>query len=248
MTRTFVLALFAAGLALVGWSPGADPVKPDDKKGELPPAAVSDVELVEKNLAARREYENSLKKLWEHYKRTGDKQRVKWVEDELMGFHLVTKPSYNLDVQDVPPPSLEAKTNIRDANELYKAAMEYKGKGIGNEYVLNMRRCEVLFREVLEKHPTSDKISDVAYQLGEVYESRAYKQYDRAARYFERSFQWKKGTTTDARLRAATLYDRMLNERGKAIQLYKDVVEHDTDADRIRVAEKRLGELTGSKK
>jgi len=249
MYRTCVVALFAAVLALVGWAPGADPVKPDDKKGDLPPGATtSDVEIVERNIAARKEYENSLKKLWEHYKRAGDKQRVKWVEDELMGFHLITKPSYNLDVQDVPPPSLEAKTNIREANELYKAAMEYKGKGIGNEYVLNMRRCEVLFREVLEKHPTSDKISDVAYQLGEVYESRAYKQYDRAARYFERSFQWKKGTTTDARLRAATLYDRMLNERGKATALYKDVVEHDTDPDRIKIAEKRLTELTGGKK
>jgi hypothetical protein len=247
MRRTVFLSLLAT--ALVGHSHGADPAKPDDKK-DLPPAAgaTSDVEFVEKNLAARKEYENSLKKLWEHYKRTGDKQRTKWVEDELMGFHLLTKPSYNLDVQDVPPPTLEAKTNIREANDLYKAAMEYKGRGLGNDYVLNMRRSEVYFREVLEKHPTSDKISDVAYQLGEVYESRAYKQYDRAARYFERSFQWKKGTTTDARLRAATLYDRMLNERAKAISLYKDVVEHDTDPDRIKVAEKRLTELSGPKK
>jgi TolA-binding protein len=245
MRRISLLTLLS--VVLVGH--GADPAKPEDKK-DLPPAAgaTSDVELVEKNLAARKEYENSLKKLWEHYKRTGDKQRTKWVEDELMGFHLVTKPSYNLDVQDVPPPTLEAKTNIRDANDLYKAAMEYKGRGIGNDYVLNMRRTEVLFREVLEKHPASDKISDVAYQLGEVYESRAYKQYDRAARYFERSFQWKKGTNSDARLRAAVLYDRMLNERTKATALYKEVVEHDTDPDRIKVAEKRLTELTGGKK
>lgn len=245
MRRISLLTLLS--VVLVGH--GADPAKPEDKK-DLPPAAgaTSDVELVEKNLAARKEYENSLKKLWEHYKRTGDKQRTKWVEDELMGFHLVTKPSYNLDVQDVPPPTLEAKTNIRDANDLYKAAVEYKGRGIGNDYVLNMRRAEVLFREVLEKHPASDKISDVAYQLGEVYESRAYKQYDRAARYFERSFQWKKGTNSDARLRAAVLYDRMLNERTKATALYKEVVEHDTDPDRIKVAEKRLTELTGGKK
>ena len=247
MRRTVFLSLLAA--ALVGHTRGADPAKPDDKK-DLPPgtSVTSDVEVVEKNLAARKEYENSLKKLWEHYKRTGDKQRTKWVEDELMGFHLLTKPSYNLDVQDVPPPTLEAKTNIREANDLYKAAMEYKGRGLGSEYVLNMRRAEVYFREVLEKHPTSDKISDVAYQLGELYEGRAYKQYDRAARYFERSFQWKKGTTTDARLRAATLYDRMLNERTKALLLYKEVVEHDTDPDRIKVAEKRLTELSGPKK
>jgi len=244
MRRTAIVALLAAALA----GHGADPAKPEDKKDLPPGASTSDVELVEKNLAARKEYENSLKKLWEHYKRTGDKQRTKWVEDELMGFHLVTKPSYNLDVQDVPPPTLEAKTNIREANDLYKAAVEYKGRGIGNDYVLNMRRAEVYFREVLDKHPASDKISDVAYQLGEVYEGRAYKQYDRAARYFERSFQWKKGTNTDARLRAAVLYDRMLNERTKATALYKEVVENDTDQDRIKVAEKRLTELTGGKK
>lgn len=244
MRRTAILALLVAAFS----GRGADPAKPDEKK-DLPPAASnSDVEVVEKNIAARKEYENSLKKLWEQYKRTGDKMRTKWVEDELMGYHLLTKPSYNLDVQDVPPPSLEAKTNIREANDLYKAAMEYKGRGIGNDYVLNMRRAEVYFREVLEKHPASDKISDVAYQLGELYESRAYKQYDRAARYFERSFQWKKGTNTDARMRAAVLYDRMLNERTKATALYKEVVENDTDTDRIKVAEKRLTELSGGKK
>ncbi len=248
MKRIAVLALFASSVGLIGWAPGADPEKADEKADALPAAAAtSDIDLVEKNLAARKAYETSLKQLWEHYRKTGDKQRTKWVEDELMGFHLITKPSYNLDVQDVPPPSLEAKKNIREANDLYRIAMEYKGRGIGNEYVLNMRRAEVLFREVLDKHPTSDKISDVAYQLGELYESRAYKQYDRAARYFERSFQWKKGTATDARLRAAVLYDRMLNERSKALALYKQVVENDTDPERIKVAEKRLTELSGGK-
>jgi hypothetical protein len=248
MHRTFAISLVALGLALAG-SHGADPAKPDDKKGDLPPAAAtSDVELVERANAARKEYEASLKKLWEHYRRTGDKQRGKWVEDELMGFHLLHKPSYNLDVQDVPPPSLEAKTNVREANDLYKAAMEYKGKGLGNEYTLNMRRAELLLREILDKYPSSDKISDVAYQLAEIYESRAHKQFDRAARFFERSFQWKKGTATDARLRAAVIYDRQLNERGKALALYRDVVEHDTDPDRIKTAEKRLAELTGGKK
>ena len=74
----------------------------------------------------------------------------------------------------------------------------------------------------------------MAYQLGDLYEGRAYKQYDRAAAYFERSFQWVKGTRTDARLRAAVLYDRQLNERSKAIELYREVVAHDTDPDRIK--------------
>ena len=241
------LAVSASGLVwLASTSTGGAAQKKDDAEN-LPPAAVSDVELVEKTNAARKEYEASLKKLWDHYQKAGDRMRAKWVEDELMGFHMLHKPSYNLDVQDVPPPSLEAKVNVREANDLFKAAMTYKGKGLGDDYILNMRRAELLFREVLEKYPNSDKIGNVAYELGDLYESRAYRQYDRAAKYYERSFQWVKGSRTDARMRAAVLYDRQLNERTKAIELYRSVVEHDLDPERIKTAERRLAELTGGK-
>jgi tetratricopeptide (TPR) repeat protein len=249
MTRTLPFALFASGLLFVA-SAGAPPASArQDKKGEsLPPAATSDVEPVEKLLSARKEYEASLKRLWQHYSSSGDKLRQKWTEEELMAYHLMFKPSYNLDVQDVPPPTLQATTNVREANELYRLAMTYKGKGTGTDYVLNMRRAEMLLREILEKYPNSDKIPEVAYQLAEMYESRAYRQLDRAARYYERSFQWARGSRTDARLKAAVLYDRQLNERSKAITLYREVVEHDIDPERIRVAERRLAELTGGKK
>ena len=77
MQRFLALVFFALGVGIVGWAPGADPVKPDDKKADLPPAANSDVELVERANTARKEYELSLKKLWQFYKRTGNKQRVK---------------------------------------------------------------------------------------------------------------------------------------------------------------------------
>lgn len=251
MLRDLASAALIAAAAGLFWLVTPIPISGAAQKKEegenLPPAAVSDVELVEKTNAARKEYEASLKKLWEHYQRAGDRLRAKWVEDELMGFHMLHKPSYNLDVQDVPPPTLEAKVNVREANDLFKAAMTYKGKGLGDDYILNMRRSELLLREVLEKYPNSDKIGNVAYELGDLYESRAYRQYDRAAKYFERSFQWVKGSRTDARMRAAVLYDRQLNERTKAIELYRSVVEHDLDADRIKTAERRLAELTGSK-
>src|SRR5262245_50097154 len=221
MFRILLASAAFTGIGVIGWAVAQSPTKPlsDPKKGaaadtSLPPAAATDVDLVERLLAARKEYENSLKVLYEHYHRTGDKQRSQWVEKELMNHHLLWKPSYNLDVKDVPPPNLEAKVNVREANELFRAAMEYKGKGFGDDFVLNQRRAELYFREILEKYPNSDKIADVAYQLGDLYEGRAFKQYDRAARYYERSFQWAKGSRTDARLRAAVLYDRHLNERG----------------------------------
>jgi hypothetical protein len=252
MWRVLLISLGIGTAGLVGWAVAQTPSTTEAKKNPpvaaAAPAAVSDVELVERCIAARKEYENSLRALYEYYHRVADKQRSQWTEQELMGYHLLFKPSYNLDVKDVPPATLEAKTNIREANELYRSAMEYKGRGFGSDYVLNQRRAEVLLREILEKYSSSDKISDVAYQLGDLYESKAFKQYDRAARFFERSFQWKKGITTDARLRAATLYDRQLNDRSKAIELYRDEIAHDTDADRIKQAEKRLAELVGQKK
>jgi hypothetical protein len=253
--RVVLLVLGLGGVGAVGWAvadstpskPLTEPTKAGAGADNLPPPAATDVQLVERALAARKEYENSLKALYEHYAKVGDKQRLQWAEKELMSFHMIWKPSYNLDVKDVPPPTLEARVNVKEANELYKAAMEYKGKGFGDDYVLNMRRSELLLREILEKYPNSDKIGDVAYQLGDLYEGRAYKQYDRAAKYYERSFQWVKGNRSDARMRAAILYDKQLNERSKAIELYRAVIDHDTDPERLRQAEKRLGELNGRK-
>lgn len=256
MLRVSLLGLSLAGVGAVGWAVAQSPSKPlSESKTNLPPepgsgspASAQDVEVVERAITARREYEKSLRALHEHYLKIGDKQRMQWAEQELVGYHLLFKPSYNLDVKDVPPPTLSAEVNVREANELYRAAVEYKGRGSGNEFILNQRRAEILFREILEKYPNSDKIAEVAYQLGDLYEGRAYKQYDRAAKYYERSVQWVKGSRTDARLRAATLYDRQLNERAKAIELYRDEIAHDIDAERIKVAEKRLAELTGQRK
>jgi TolA-binding protein len=254
MLRILFLVASTASVGVIGWAVAQSPNKPlPDSKTNLPPetgtpTAASDVEHVERVIAARKEYEGSLKALYEHYAKVGDKQRLQWAEQELMAYHLIWRPSYNLDVKDVPPPGLEAKINVREANELYRAAMEYKGKGFGNDYILNQRRAEVLLREILEKYPNSDKIADVAYQLAEIYEGRGYRQYDRAAKYYERSFQWVKGSRTDARLRAAVLYDKNLNDRSKAIELYRQEIAHDTDSDRIKQAERRLGELTGNRK
>lgn len=215
------------------------------KQGNTP--APSETDLVKKVLAARKEYQQSLVSLYGHYDKIGDRQRAKWVEEELKTFHLMVKPSYRLDLFDVPPETLKAEKNIPEANALYVEAMTYKGKGNGDEYTLNQRRAEILLQSVLKDYPESDKIADVAYQLGDLFEGRAYKQYDRAAAYFERSFQWHKGRASDARLRAAYIYDKLLQERGKAILMYREVITNDADPERIKIAERRLAELTAGR-
>jgi hypothetical protein len=213
-------------------------------KDKAPPGSgkKTDVEFVERLLAARKEYQVALEKLRTHYIAAGDIEKARFAEEELIQFHRIAKQAYNLGL-DVPPPTLQATYNIPEANKLLRQAIRYKDKGWGNDYVDNQRRAELLLQKLLTDHPQSNKISDAAYMLGDVYESRAYKQYARAALYFERCFQWNPNTQLDARLRAARLYDRTLDNRSKATELYKLVTTHEHDQARIEEAQKRLADL-----
>jgi TolA-binding protein len=221
------------------------PAKSPAGNGKAPPAP-SDIELVERLLAARREYQLALETLRNHYATTGDVERARWSEEELRQFHRIAKQAYRLEL-DVPPPTLQASYNLPEANELYRKAMAFKDKGWGTDFIDNQRRAELLFQQLLTNYPQSDKIGDAAYQLGDIYECKAYKQYRRAAHYFERCFQWNPNTHWDARLRAARLYDKQLAERVRAMELYRDVTTHETDEKRRQEAQKRLSELSAKK-
>lgn len=247
------MMLVAVGLVSTLLAQAPNPDKDKDKKSAVPPLPArspgvppSDVEFVERLLAARRDYQVALEELRKHYLTAGDLERARWAEEELVQFHRISKHAYRLEL-DVPPPTLQAQYNIPEANELYRRAMTYKDKGWGTDYIDNQRRAELLFQQLLTQYPQSDKIDDAAYQLGDIYESKAYRQYRRAALYFERCFQWNPNTQFDARLRAARLYDRNLSERSEAIRLYREVATHETDSKRLQEAQKRLSELSGGK-
>jgi tetratricopeptide (TPR) repeat protein len=232
--------LLSATLGALAWGQTVAPVG----TGKSPSAGpASDIELVEKLLVARKEYENILRQLRAHYVQVGDLERAKWAEEELRQYHRIPKQAFRLEL-DVPPPTLQANTNIPEANKLYMRAMAYKDKGFYNDYIDNQRRAEILLQQLLTQYPQSNKISDAAYQLGDIYESKAYRQYRRAASYFERCYQWNPTTHFDARLRAARIYDRQLLERGKAIEIYRDILNHETDPRQHEEAQKRLTDLS----
>jgi tetratricopeptide (TPR) repeat protein len=243
-TRGPVGALLLAGLLLGLWA-SASAQSPAPAAGRGKRAAggkASDFELVEKLLTARREYQNLMEQLRAYYIGTGDLEKARRVEEELVQYHRIPKHPYILGME-VPPPTLQGNINIPEANELYRRAMLFKDKGWGTDYNDNQRRAELLFQQLLTNYPQSDKIGDAAYQLGDIYESKAFRHYDRAAAYFERCYEWNPKTQLDARLRAAHLYDRNLNERNKAIEIYKDITTHETDAKRLEEANRRLSEL-----
>jgi TolA-binding protein len=174
----------------------------------------------------------------------GDLERARWAEEELLQYHRTVKNAFLLDL-DVPPPTLKGAVNIPLANKLYRDALAYKSKGWGTDYVDNQRRAEILFQKILTDFPQSNKISDTAYQLGDIYEGAANKQYRRAAAYFERCYQWNDKTHFDARLRAARLYDKQINNRTKAVEIYREVMTHETDEKRREEAQRRIQEIGG---
>jgi len=237
--RTTAVGLFGlliSTIALSAYPPRGQPVS---QQG--PPAAM-DLTLVKRVIACRREYQVSLEQLRAYYDSVGDSDRAHAVEEELKQFHRVTKPAYIIDL-DVAGPGLRPDQNVPAANDLYRKAMTFKGKGLGSEYTDNQIRAELLLQQLLQQYPTSNKCSDTVYQLADIYETKKPPQYRRAAAYFERCFQWNPTTTLDARMRAAQLYDRQLNDRNKAIELYQAVLAHETNEQRRQEAQRRLGDL-----
>ena len=206
----------------------------------------SDLELVQKLLTARREYQKTLEQLYVHYHNVNDKEKERWAKEELVNFHRIPKNAFIIDLH-VPPPNLNGNTNVPEANKLFTWAMQYKDKGFGLDYTDNQRRSELLFQEILSKYPQSDKISDVAFMLGDIYESKAYRMYYLAVEYYHRCYQWNPKTSHEARLRAARLYDKQLNNRAKALEVYREVKTHEVDPRRHQEADRRIAELSGTK-
>jgi tetratricopeptide (TPR) repeat protein len=237
--------IYALLVAAVGFVLNSGAQTPDgNSQGK---SATPDIQQLERLMATRRDYQIALEQLRVHYINAGDLERASWAEDELRQFHRYARQPYRLEM-DVPPVGLKAQDHIAEANELYKRAMTYKDKGWGGtDYLDNQRRAELLFQQILTSYPQSDKIAMVAYQLGDIYESKAYKQYRRAAMYFERCFQWDSKTPFDARLRAARLYDKKIQDRTRAMELYKEVTTRDVDPKRVAEAQKRLVDLGARK-
>jgi len=210
------------------------------------PLRPNDIELVEKLLVVRRDYQKTLETLRLHYIQAGDVERAKWAEEELRQYHRIPKPAYRLEL-DVPPPNLTGHANVPEANKLFMRALQYKDKGWGTDYIDNQHRAEILFQELLTKYPQCNKIDNAAYMLGTIYDSKAFKEPRRAAQYYERCFQWNPKTHYDARIRAAHIYDKELHERTRAIELYREVTTHETDPARVQEATRRIAELSAGR-
>jgi len=207
-----------------------------------------EVDLVENVLSHRQAYRAGLEELLAHYRAQGCAEKVAWAQYELQGVDLVKQFRYLLD-SEVPSGSLHPTDRIAEADANYAKGLELMRKGGHGVPIIyredRMLEAAEVFRQLIENYPTSDKIDDAAFYLGEIHKEYLPNQDPIAVNWYERAWTWDPNTPHPARFQAAVVYQYRLHDRDRALELYRQVVEHETDnLSNVRFATRQIEELT----
>ena len=245
MVRRLPLACAAAALALLAGHGQPAAQSPGDEPAAGQPSA-QERELVVRVHQARESYQRSLEILRGHYIRSRKDEERYWVEQELSQFHLMVKDPFLLDL-DLPSKNLKPTQHQPQANQILTDALEHLRRTTLTEQAKNAHRAELLLRRLIRDYPQSDKVDDACYYLGEIYSGKHFEQYRRAAAFYERVLVYRADSELPARLKAALLYDQKLGDRARAIQLYQEVLNRNSDLAQQKEARRRLDRLLGSR-
>jgi hypothetical protein len=241
-TRTFRNALLAVCGCVALARPGADA----QDEGQLSRANRQEQTLVKAVHTARDEYQASLERLRGFYVRSKNVEMQYWVEQELSQYHMMVKDPYILEF-DLPSKDLKPNQNIAEANKILADARAHLERPTFTETEKNYHRAELLLRRLINDYRQSDKLDDACYYLGEIYSSKYFEQYRRSVGYYERVFWYDPATNYPARLKAALVYEKQLNDHERAKQLFQDVLQRHTDPAQTREARRHLEKLLGSR-
>jgi len=225
-----------------------DRIDPSQLAMDISVVEAREVDLVEAVLIHRAAYHRHLGQLRDYYKSHGFVTKQSWAEFELKGLGLVKPFKYLLDAE-IPSNNLTPTDTIPEADLLFESARDLMGRaGYGMAGFYNqdlMIRACAEFRELIERYPSSDKIDDAAFYLGEIHSDYLPDQAVIAVRWYERAWTWNPDTPHPARYQAAHVYDYQLHNRARALELYHSVIEHETENRiNLRTATKRIRKLS----
>lgn len=205
----------------------------------------TEVDLVEHLAGTRQEYRQSLDRLMKYYMASGNAQKLQWSKNEMTALDQVPNYRYIMP-PGILPPDLVPRDDIEEANILYAEAMTlYKEAGglliITDEGKL--RGALNKLNELIMTYQTSNKIDDAAYRAGRIFEH--FQDFQIAAVYYQRCFQWNDITSYPARFRAAFILDQKLHMRKEALTLYQLAVDRESRyTANTEYAQKRIYEMT----
>lgn len=207
-----------------------------------------EVDLVESMTSHRSRYRDDLQKLHALYRSKGYATKAGWAGFELKGLGKVKQFRY-LRESEVPTQTLKPSEKIPAADAMFDRGYNLMRQGGHGVPMLfhegRMVKAAEVFRELIDQHPTSDKVDDAAFFLGEIHKEYLSGQEQIALDWYERAWLWNPNTPHPARFQAAVVCDYRLHDRDRALELYQGVVQHETDiASNVRWATRRIYELT----
>ncbi len=213
-------------------------------QGFLVPDAM-EADYVENTAAARETYRQALTSLAEYYASVGNATKLQWANTELTTFDQMVHYRY-LSPGEWVPENLSAMNSIEEADAIYRQATRLYREAGGYLVVYNkakLRQSLGVFNDLIRQYPSSDKIDDAAYRCGQIYER--LKNYQLAAIYYQRTFQWNEVTPFPARFRAAKVMDQKLRMHREALALYQLAVEKESNyIDNTEYAQMRIKTLS----
>ena len=251
MAKTILTAVLIVLLNVMVGCSGVDSGRSQLAPAHQGPAPVismanaGETDLIEQVAMNRNAYRQGLEVLIRYYIRTGNNMKMEWAQKELKVLEAV--PQYNYISQvSVAGSNLEAKTSISEADALYDEAIQIEKKAgpmpnLKDENLMRMALNK--YNQLIDKHPSSDKIDDAAFRAGGIHEY--FKDYTLAVLCYQRAYQWDRYTVHPAKYKAAYVLDRKLHQRAEALDLYRQVVTEEFLAPSYReFAEMRIAELT----
>lgn len=207
--------------------------------------ALGESDIVESLVGYRQAYRKSLESLVGVLEGAKDVKQWTLAKRELKDLISVNKYMYLRDA-DTPGVELRAKEEIAAAEKLYTQALELKKKSKGisvNKYKTQLAMEG--FRRLIREYPSSERIDDAAYQIGELCRDNL-KNYQRAIRWYECVVAWDPDTQVQANLRIAQIYDRHLVNRLTALDYYGRALKIEArGSSERRSIERRIRRLSG---
>jgi tetratricopeptide (TPR) repeat protein len=206
-----------------------------------------EVDFVENQAAAREAYRQSLEALLNYYRSVGNATKAKWAGTELRTFDQMVRYQY-IQPAEWAPKELKAESSIPEADALFNKAIGLYRESGGMIIVASRSKLQEAlgyFNQLIQQYPSSDKIDDAAYRAGRIYEY--LKNYELAAVYYQRTFQWNESTTFPARFRAAYVMEQRLKMRREALMLYQEsLVKESRFVQNVEYAKERVAALSVS--
>ena len=251
-------AALLAGCNIDGrWAQSGGPVDVGPQAAETARTGVdlsivegTEVDLVESVVSLRTQYEHGLKQLQLYYQSRGHGEKAEWAAFELRGLKSVKQFRYLMDAE-VAAESLRPTDLNPEADSLFQQGRDLMRKG-GHGVPAIYRRDRMVeaakvFRNLIERFPSSDKIDDAAFFLGEIHKEYLPDQEAIAVKWYERAWTWNPETPHPARFQAAVICDYRLHDRDRALELYQDVLTYEaSNATNVRWATRRIEELSGT--